>query len=306
MKTSVTTRLVQKRTRSQRPGFVWAAPATLFFAAFGILPILIVVYLSMTTWNGLGSPEWVGTDNWQALPDDADALNGVKVTLLLTALCWLVQLPLSMLLGVWTAGRQRGRAVLSTIFFIPLLLSTTAIALTWASLLDPNFGLIASVSESLGVLDRNILGSPDRALYAVAFVIAWQFVPFHTLLFQAAARQIPKSMYEAAELAGASTARQFLAITLPQLRNTIIASSVLIIVGSLTYFESILLLTGGGPGTATRVLPLHMYVKGFVGFDMGFASALAVLLVAVGTVLSIVIVWSTGYHRMTSDREGFM
>jgi xylobiose transport system permease protein len=168
--------------------------------------------------------------------------------------------------------------------------------------LDPNFGLAAS----LGGSDGNLLSSPTRALYAVAFVIAWQFVPFHTLLYQAAARQIPTSMYEDAELAGANTLRQFVAITLPQLRNTIIASSVLIVVGSLTYFESILLLTGGGPGTATRVLPLHMYVKGFVGFDMGFASALAVLLVAVGTVLSVVIVRSTGYHRMTSDREGFL
>jgi xylobiose transport system permease protein len=290
------------RSRAQRPGFVWAAPATVFFVAFGILPIAIVAYLSLTRWNGLGSPHWTGLENWQALPDDRDALNGIKVTFELTLLCWLIQTPVSLLLGVWSAGTQRGRAVLSTLFFLPLLLSTTAIALTWLSLLDPNFGLVAS----LGGLDANLLGSPGRALYTVAFVIAWQFVPFHTLLYQAAARQIPTSMYEDAELAGASVARQFLAITLPQLRNTIVASSVLIIVGSLTYFESILLLTGGGPGTATRVLPLHMYVKGFVGFDMGFASALAVLLVAFGTVLSVLIVRSTGYHRMTSDRDGYL
>jgi xylobiose transport system permease protein len=289
-------------SRSQRPGLAWAAPATVFFVAFGILPIAIVAYLSLTRWNGLGSPKWAGLENWRALPDDPDALNGIKVTFLLTLLCWLIQTPVSLLLGVWSAGRQRARAVLSTVFFLPLLLSTTAIALTWLSLLDPNFGLAAS----LGGSDGNLLSSPTRALYAVAFVIAWQFVPFHTLLYQAAARQIPTSMYEDAELAGANTLRQFVAITLPQLRNTIIASSVLIVVGSLTYFESILLLTGGGPGTATRVLPLHMYVKGFVGFDMGFASALAVLLVAVGTVLSVVIVRSTGYHRMTSDREGFL
>jgi xylobiose transport system permease protein len=292
--------------RSQRPGFLWAAPATIFFVGFGILPILIVLYLSMTEWNGLGEPTWAGLENWRALPQDVDALNGVKVTFQLTLLCWLFQAPVAMLLGVWTAGRQRGRALLATIFFLPLLLSTTAIALIWSSLLDPNFGPIASLGDWWGALDSNILGSPDLALYAVAFVIAWQFIPFHALLYQAAARQIPRSMYESAELAGASTIRQFFAITLPQLRNTAIASSVLIVVGSLTYFESILLLTNGGPGTATRVLPLHMYVKGFVGFDMGFASALAVLLVAVGTVLSVVIVWSTGYHRMTSDREGFL
>ena len=88
------------------------------------------------------------------------------------------------------------------------------------------------------------------------------------------------------------------------MRNTVIASSVLIVVGSLTYFESILLLTNGGPGTATRVLPLHMYIKGFVGFDMGYASVLAVLLVLIGTLLSVLIVRTTGYHRMRSQREG--
>ncbi|MFC0534054.1 carbohydrate ABC transporter permease [Phytohabitans kaempferiae] len=290
--------------RRERPGFIWALPAAVFFTIFGIVPIVVVLYLSFTTWNGLGTPEWAGTRNWQALPGDSDALNSIKVTMQLTVLCWLIQTPLSLLLGVWAAGPQRSRALLSTLFFLPLLLSTAAIALTWLSLLDPNFGLAASLGSYVGVSDGNFLGADDRALYAVAAVISWQFVPFHTLLYQAAARQIPASLYEVAEIDGARTVRQFLSITLPQLRNTIIASSVLIVVGSLTYFETILLLTNGGPGTATRVLPLHMYVKGFVGFDMGYASVLAVLLVAVGTALSVLIVRSTGYHRMTSDREG--
>jgi len=290
--------------RRERPGFLWAAPAAVFFTIFGIVPIAVVLYLSFTTWNGLGTPEWTGTTNWRALPEDTDALHSIWVTAKLTIFCWLIQTPLSLLLGVWAAGPQRNRAILSTLFFLPLLLSTAAIALTWLSLLDPNFGLAASLGSYVGVPDGNFLGDDSRALYAVAAVISWQFVPFHTLLYQAAARQIPVAMYEVAEMDGARTMRQFISITLPQLRNTIIASSVLVVVGSLTYFESILLLTNGGPGTATRVLPLHMYVKGFVGFDMGYASVLAVLLVAVGTALSVLIVRSTGYHRMNSDREG--
>ena len=115
------------------------------------------------------------------------------------------------------------------------------------------------------------------------FVLLWQFLPFHMLLYQAAAKQIPASLYEAAEIDGASPLQRFWRITVPQLRHTIIASSVLMIVGSMTYFETVLLLTGGGPGTATRILPLHMYLKGFSAFEMGYASAIAVLLVAVGT-----------------------
>jgi xylobiose transport system permease protein len=295
---------VTTATRRERPGVIWVAPAALFFFAFGVLPIAAVVYLSLTRWNGLGAPQWTGLTNWRALGNDGDLLGSVRNTLLLAALCWVVQTPLALLLGVWAAGPQRNRAVLSTIFFLPLLLSTAAIALTWRSLLDPNFGLATTIGKLVGVPDGNFLGSPDRALYTVALIITWQFVPFHTLIYQAATRQVPTSFYEAAAIDGATRMRQFFAITLPQLRNTIVASSVLMIVGSLTYFESVLLVTGGGPGTATRVLPLHMYIKGFVGFDMGYASTLAVLLVLIGTVLSVAIVRITGYYRMASEREG--
>ncbi|SHM30155.1 carbohydrate ABC transporter permease [Cryptosporangium aurantiacum] len=288
----------------ERPGFVWAAPAAVFFALFGLVPIAVVVYLSGTSWNGLGTPQWVGTENWAALLDDSDFLPSLRTTALLTVGTWLVQTPLALLLGVWSAGAQRFRAVLSTVFFLPLLLSTAAIALVFVSLLDPNFGLAAQWGKYLGAPDGNFLGDPARALPTVIFVLAWQFVPFHTLLYQAATRQIPASLYEAAQLDGANTVRQFFAITLPQLRNTIVASSVMMLVGSVTYFESVLLLTNGGPGNETKVLPLHMYQEGFVAFDMGYASVLAVLLVIIGTVLSIVVVRATGYHRMASDREG--
>ncbi|MCI4065913.1 sugar ABC transporter permease [Micromonospora sp. R77] len=299
-----TGRVGADRRRHGRPGVLWALPAGLFFVLFGLAPIAVVAGLSLTRWNGLGDPAWTGLANWRALLDDADLGHGIGATVLLTVLCWAVQTPLALLLGVWAAAPQRNRAILSAAFFLPLLLSTAAIALAWLSLLDPNFGAAATVGPWLGAPDGNLLGDPDRALYVVAFVIAWQFVPFHTLMYQAAVRQIPASLYEAAAIDGAGRVRQFRAVTLPLLRHTIVASSVLMIVGSLTYFESILLLTGGGPGTATRVLPLHMYIKGFVGFDMGYASTLAVLLVAVGTVLSVLIVRTTGYHRMTSDREG--
>lgn len=103
---------------------------------------------------------------------------------------------------------------------------------------------------------------------------------------------------------GAGRFKQFTAITVPQLRDTIITSGVLMIVGSLTYFEIILILTGGGPGTATRILPLHMYITGFRSFDMGYASVLAVLLLAIGTSLSLFVTKVTGYRKMASQREG--
>ena len=103
----------------------------------------------------------------------------------------------------------------------------------------------------------------------IIFVVSWQFIPFHALIYQGAVRQIPTSMYEAALIDGAGRVRQFFTITLPQLKYTIITSSTLMVVGSLTFFDLIYVLTAGGPGDATRVLALDMYIRGFQASLMG-------------------------------------
>jgi xylobiose transport system permease protein len=208
---------------------------------------------------------------------------------------WAVQTPVALLLGVWAAGRQRNRAVLSGVFFLPLLLSSAAVALLWRTLLDPNFGL---------PLGLNVFGSQSTAFAAVVFVASWQFIPFHALLYQAGARNIPRSLYEAATIDGAGTVRQFFHLTLPQLRHTATTSSVLMVVGSLTFFETVLILTRGGPGTDTTIVPYLMYRTGFVGFEMGYASAIAVTLVVVATAASSVLVRVSGFGTMRSTLEG--
>ncbi|MBY8850828.1 sugar ABC transporter permease [Saccharothrix sp. MB29] len=163
-------------------------------------------------------------------------------------------------------------------------------------LLDPNFGAFVGGPQ--------FLGDTDIAIYTVVFVISWQYIPFHTLLYQGAARAVPPTLYEAATIDGAGRFRQFVNITLPQLRFTIVTSSVLMMVGSLTTFDTVLILTNGGPGTATRILPLHMYITGFVGFEMGYASTIAVVLVVLGTALSVAVMRWSGFRSMSSQQEG--
>jgi raffinose/stachyose/melibiose transport system permease protein len=236
---------------------------------------------------------------------DSVTLHSMWLTLQVVVLSWLIQTPVSLLLGVFLAGRQRYRAVLAVIFFIPLLLSSAAIALAFRNLLDPNFGLTQSFHTApLSWLNQDWLGNQTLVLYTVIFVIAWQFIPFHTLLYQAGTRQIPASMYEAATIDGASRVQQFWRITLPQLRNTIVTSSTLVLVGSLTYFDLVFILTGGGPGYATRLLPLDMYITGFQNHQFGQASAIATLLVVIGMLLSLGLVRFSGFAKMRSEMEG--
>jgi len=285
-----------------RPGFVWAAPATLFFGLFALFPLVLVVVLSFTSWSGLGNPRFVGAENWVAIFGDPILFKSLGLTVLFVVLALVTQVPLSILLGVWAAGFQKNRAVLTAIYFIPLLLSSAAISVLWRALLDPNFGIPGQIPWLFG--DGNLFGKQSTAIGVLTFVAMWQFTPFYTLIFQGSARAVPAVLYQAAEIDGAGTVRQFFNVTLPQMKNSIITSVILMVVGGLTAFDTVLILTNGGPGTDTAVTPFYMYQKAFRAFDFGQASAIAVVLVLAATAISLVLVRISGYGKMQSSLDG--
>ncbi|MFJ9713869.1 carbohydrate ABC transporter permease [Streptomyces sp. NPDC101234] len=285
-----------------RPGFVWAVPATVFFLLFAILPLVLVAVLSFTSWDGITSPHFNGLANWTKLIHDPVMTQSVWLTLVLTVLGVVTQTPISILLGVWAAGPQRNRAVLSAIFFVPLLLSATAVSVVWRALLDPNFGIPGQLPWLFG--NGNLLGSQAGSIAVLTFVGMWQFTPLHALLYQGGARAIPQVLYQAAAIDGAGTVRQFFHITLPQLRNTMITSMILMVVGGLTTFDTVLILTQGGPGTDTTVSAYYMYEQGFKEYDFGAGSAIALVLVVVATLISLAVVRLSGYDKMRSAAEG--
>jgi raffinose/stachyose/melibiose transport system permease protein len=277
-------------------------PALLFFIAFGIIPLFGVLGLSFTRWDGIGAIHPAGFDSWRAVLKDPGLPHALYVTFLVMIFSWAVQTPASILIGVFLASKERYRGVLAVLYFIPLLLSSAAIAVAYKALLDPNFGLGAGLH--IGFLSQDWLGEDKLALGGVIFIVSWQFIPFHSLIYQGGVRQIPRTMYEAAEIDGAGRIRQFWSITLPQLKYTIVASSTLMVVGSLTFFDLIFVLTAGGPGDATSVLALDMYKTGFQANLMGPASAIAVILVLVGLALALVLRRVGGGGASDSQLEG--
>lgn len=278
------------------------APALALFGVFGVVPLVGTLALSLTTWSGLGTPVWDGLGNWADVLSDPVTGTTVRISVQVMIGSWAIQTPISLLLGVYVGRFGRFRAFLAVLYFVPLLLSSAAVAFIYKYLLDANFGLFAD--PGLGILHQDYLGDPAIVLGVVTAIIAWHFIPLHTLLYQGGVRQIPKSLYEAASIDGAGVFRQFFSITLPQLKYTIVTSSTLILVGSLTYFDLVFALTAGGPGYATRLLPLHMYITGFKETQMGKASAIAAILAVVGLTLSLVLTRITGFNRMESQQEG--
>ncbi|AEJ40107.1 hypothetical protein TPY_1927 [Sulfobacillus acidophilus TPY] len=281
-------------------------PSLFFFLVFALGPMLMAGYMSFLNWDGITTPKFIGWGNWIQLFHDPVAAESLGLTLKMMVVTWLIQTPVSMAVGVFLAGRERWRAILGVFYFFPLLFSSAAIGLTWEYLLNPNFGLVDSLFQKLGLtmFVKDWLGEPHLAFYTLAVVIAWQFIPFHTLLYQAGTLQIPESLFDAAKIDGATSYHVFRHVILPQLRYTITTSSLLMLTGALTYFDLIYVMTNGGPGYSTTILPMYMYKSAFVDLEVGYGSVLAVVLAALGIVLSLIMLRTTGFSRMESQMEG--
>lgn len=291
-----------KNALRKGPSLWYAAPALVLFGLFALIPLVGVVVLSFMNWDGLGQVTFNGIGNWERILADPLVKHGLVLTLVLTLVSWAVQTPICILLGTFMAGKQKYRAFLSVFYFIPLLFSSTAVAIAFKNLLDPQFGV--GKAFSIDWMMHNWLGDPKTALWVLIMVVSWCFIPLHSLLYQGAVRQIPSSLYEAATVDGAGPMRQFFSITLPQLKYTFATDSTLMIVGSLTYFDLVYVMTGGGPGNATRILPLDMYLKGFKSYDMGGASVVGVIILALGIAVSLILNKMSGSDKMESQMEG--
>lgn len=281
-------------------------PAAVFFLIFALIPMLIAVYYSGLQWNGISNPQWIGLANWSQVLANGEAVRAILLTIEVMIGSWIIQTPISLLLGVFLAGPQKHRSFFGLFYFLPLLFSSVAVGVTWSYILNPNFGIVNSILQGIGLGggSQNWLGLPGTAMIVVIILISWQFIPFHTLLYQGGVKQIPDSLYEAAHIDGAMPWHTFFFITLPQLKYTLISSTVLILTGSLTYFDLIYVLTDGGPGTSTSVLAMDMYQQAFVNQNIGVGSVLAVILALAGILLSIVLLRTTGFTRMESQLEG--
>lgn len=296
------------KKRPQRVAILLLAPALILFLVFGIVPMLGALCLSFVKWNGVGAMTFTGFSNWGLFFRDSEAWHSIWLTIEVMILTWVIQTPISMAIGIFLAGKGRHRGWFGVLFFLPLLFSSIAIGLLWSYILDPNFGLLNTALQSLHLkfLAANWLGStrPGLVLGTLVAIVSWQYIPFHSLLYQAGRKQIAESMYEAAFIDGVTFWKEFWYITLPQLKYTFVTSTVLMLTGSLTYFDLIYILTDGGPNNETNVLAVNMYNTAFNKSLIGYGSVLAVIIAIIGVVLSIVMTRFTGFRKLESQSEG--
>ncbi|WP_430383990.1 carbohydrate ABC transporter permease [Aureimonas ureilytica] len=254
-------------------------PALLLFTLFVILPMGEAAWYSLFDWSGYGEPtNFVGLKNFETLWGNKAFRTALTNNGLIILVSLLLQLPLALWLATLVSNRIPGVTAFRLVFFLPYVLADVAAGLIWRFIYDGDYGLVASLSSLVGVATPYVLADRDTAIYAVLAVVVWKYFGFHMMLFIAGLQSIDKSLYEAADIDGATPWQKFRTITLPLLSPTIRLSVFFSVIGSLQLFDMIMPLTGGGPSNSTQTMVTFLYTYGVTRMKVGFGSAIGVVL----------------------------
>lgn len=281
-----------------RAGWLLLAPSLVHSIIFIALPGVMAVYLSFTNARVAGQGEWIGIKNYLDLFQDADFLRALKNTLLYTVAVVPVAMGVSLAVAIGLNQKIPGRALFRTLFYIPVVTSTVAVAAVWLWIYNPAAGLGNQVLAFFGVARSGWLTDPDVALPALMLVGIWQGLGAKMIIYLAALQSISPDLLEAAKLDGASKWQTFWNVTWPGLAPVHFFVLVTSIASSFQVFDLIYVTTGGGPANATNVLTFDIFSNAFERLHIGYASAeTVVMLVFVGLLISL------GRLSLRSNRE---
>ena len=276
--------------RSQRVEIAaLSAPAVLFTAGMIAFPVAYTLWLGFHAFSNTGQESFVGIANYFRLAADPLFWNGLWITLAL----YILSLALQLVLGIWLAvilfHAKRLPGIARSLFISPFMMPPVVAAMMWLVILDPSLGAANYILTSFGLPPSDWLASPTWVIPTVALIDTWQWAPYVALIVLGGLQSLPPSVYEAAQIDGASPWRTFRRITLPLLLPTIVTATILRSVDLLRFFDIIYITTQGGPGNASNTLNIYGFRVGFEFFNIGYASALMLTLTAIvfGAVLAL-------------------
>jgi multiple sugar transport system permease protein len=285
--------------RSRYGGFLFVAPFLFFYTFLLIYPLINGILLSFQRVDLFGEGRWVWFDNYVRLFADGtfvrSILNTFALALMIVPLLTAIALALALALNRAT----RGAAIFRGIFFSSSVLSVTIVTLIWRFVLAPDAGLLGETAQAIGAEPIPFLSHPTWSLWALAITTIWWSLGLPMMLFLAGLQQIPGDLYEAAALDRASRRTTFWRVTVPSLRRTLVLVVMLQTAAQLQIFGQAQLLTGGGPGGATRTMVLFMFESAFARWELGYATAAAEILF-----LLIVLITLTQYATTMRGSEG--
>lgn len=261
----------------QRLAYALTAPAVLLILAVYLVPIILVLVFSFTDFTLVrDGMSFVGLENYRQMAGDENFSNALRNTLLYAVLFLPAAFGIPLVLAILIQDRQRFRSVLEVLFFLPVTSTLPAMALVWAALMDSKQGIINVTLNSLGFDAINFLGGSDMVLFSLAIISVWSIIGFNMVLFLAGLTAIPPSLYDAGAVDGADAPLdRFFRITWPMLGPTAMFVAVTSSITAFKLFDTVALLTQGGPDRASEVYLYLAFKEGFEYFNMGYAAALS-------------------------------
>lgn len=278
---------MMKTLKKYRAPYLFILPFFILFFVFQLIPTIWTVYISFTEWKGIGDPQPCGISNYRKMVVDSMFWESLGNTVIY----WIAGLVLIMGLSVLIATLLnsplvKGRAFFRTAAFLPNICAAIAMGLIFRMLFEENVGLVNEILVSLGAARVPWLTSTEFSKIPVVFLTAWRYTPWFTMIVLSGLLNISQDYYEAATVDGANAVQKFVYITLPSLGNILFFCSITVTVDMWKMFNESYILPG--PGTSNTSLFQYMYQSGFNVFNMGYASAIGVILIMILTVLSAV------------------
>ncbi len=283
--------------RERLAGYAFVGPFLAVYAAVLVVPLTMGLYISLNNADLFGRREWVGLDNYAQALGDPVLLQALGNTLVLALLIVPPLTAIALLLALALNRPGKFAAILRGVFFSSLVLSVTIVTLIWRFILVPDAGLIAEGLEALGRPPIPFLSDPDLVIPAIAVTTLWWSLGFPIMLLLAGLQQVPGDIYEAAALDGASRWTVLRRITLPAIRRTLLLVVMLQTAAQLQIFGQAQLLTGGGPGGASRTIVLYIFEVSFGRWELGYATAIAELLFGMILTLTLLQYWLVTRHE---------
>jgi multiple sugar transport system permease protein len=293
----------KETSRDNRTGYLFLAPWLVGLFLFTLGPMLASLYLSMTDYNLIESPNFIGLDNFARMLDDARLHQSLRVTFTYVAVGVPLQLLVALGIAMLLDKGMRGLPLYRSVFYLPSMLGgSVAISLLWRQIFGTD-GLINQLLRLVGIdATTGYVSHPDYALWTLILLHVWTFGS-PMVIFLAGLRQIPVMYYEAASLDGANARKKFLRITLPLLSPIIFFNLVLQIIGAFQSFTQAFVVSGGsgGPSDSTLFFTLYLYERGFTNFQMGYASAMAWLLLVIIAAFTAINFYAAKYWVFYDD-----
>ncbi|WP_458116251.1 carbohydrate ABC transporter permease [Arthrobacter sp. D2-10] len=295
----------QRRWRPEdvRAGYIFLSPWLLGFLALTAGPMLASLYLAFTDYDLFREPTWVGTDNFVELFSDPRFLQSVKVTVIYVLVGTPIKLAAALAIATLLNRSHRGQGAYRSMFYLPSLVgASVSVAIVWRAMFNDD-GVVDRISQLFGLPAGGWVGNPNMTMPMLILLAVWQFgAPM--VIFLAGLKQIPHELYEAAAMDGAGRIWTYLKITLPMLSPVIFFNLLLETISAFQVFSSAFIISGGtgGPAGSTLFYTLYLYLQGFTEFRMGYASAMAwLLLIVVGIITAIMFRTSRGWVHYGGD-----